>query len=111
MEDLQNFLSDNNELSTYYRLKKEFPLFDDAIINAMAFPDLRNENYYEQVKKEEQVKNEILKEQIENNKNKVIENGLEALTPVEDIINKINFNDAVRNKEIDELLERLSKLE
>lgn len=102
MESIENFIPDNNELSNYYRLKKEFPLFDEEILNVLTFEHLRNNEYYEQVISKRKLENEILKEQIENNKNKIIENGIEQYTPKDIILNKIDYT---INDDITELLE------
>lgn len=61
MEDLQNFTPDNTSLGVYFRIKKEFPLLEEEIINAMAFEELNNEEYFKQVKEQKIKENEMLK--------------------------------------------------
>lgn len=107
MEDIQNFISDNSELGTYFRIKKEYPLLYDELICALAFEHLHNEEYFNQVKEQRNKENEMLKAQMENNINKIIENGIEQYTPKDIILNKIDYS---INEEITELLESFSNL-
>lgn len=107
MESIENFISDNNELATYFRIKKEYPLLYDELICALAFEHLHNEEYFNQVKEQRNKENEMLKAQMDNNINKIIENGISTLTPLDCIINKIDFS---INDEITEIINSFSNV-
>lgn len=109
MESIEKFTTDNSDLGVYFRIKQEYPLLDENLIDLLAFEELRNPEYLEKIRVERLQENELLKAQIENNENTINEDGaLEHLTPLD---NLIEFVDYTINDEIkDELLNSFSNL-
>lgn len=107
MEDIQYFIPNNNRYSAYFELKKQFPLFDDEIISALAFEEFRTEDSIKKYKEKEEERKKILLEQIENNKNTVKANGIEYFTPLDCIINKIDYS---INDDIEVMINSLSNV-
>lgn len=105
MEDIQYFIPNNNRYSAYFELKKQFPLFDDEIISALAFEEFRSEDTINKYKEKEEEKKKMLLEQIENNKNTVRATGIEYYTPLDCIINKIDYT---VNNDIEVMVNSLS---